>query len=669
MSSSRHNLIPEIQGIRAVAVLAVLVYHVWPQVLPGGYVGVDVFFVISGYLITGSLFREFEATGSIDIAGFYARRIRRLLPAATLVSLTVALCLPIFPRIQWADIGQSLVASALYVQNWSLAVQAVDYLADDAKGPMNHFWSLSVEEQYYIIWPLLLLPILSQARKKFTGARTAFGWLIGLIGIASLTYSIVLTPQDPGVSYFATTTRAWELALGGGLAVFEARLKPSQPMRAGLGVVGLLAVLAACLGYSDATSFPGYAALLPALGAAAMILSRGAPMPWSAASLLNTRLFQYFGDISYSLYLWHWPLIVVYGEMRGADIDYRSGLLLLSTSLALAHLSKIFIEDPFRSKGSSVATGRTLAASAMGIVVVVAVGLGFLTRGSDNSDLIANTQQRGGLAMMDAEYDWRREDLTQVVPRPEKARKDVPSAYAKKCHQEQRRTEVLSCDYGDPNSKIKIVMLGDSHATHWFPAFEKIATTRSVYFRGVAKSACLFSLEPVYNATLKRPYTECAEWSHNVIAWIARERPDVVLISQSPGYPMAAVKGMTEAWTKLIEMNLPVRAVLTTPWMPFEPSKCAEESPNWTVDCVPVRSTVFRPDLTRAAAEALKVPTWDFSDYFCLPQHCPIVAGGVFVYRDRHHMTATFAKSLVEPIENNLAQISGFKLTFAQRNN
>ncbi|MET0527528.1 MAG: acyltransferase, partial [Microvirga sp.] len=145
MIPSRHQLVPEIQGLRAVAVLAVLIYHIWPKILPGGYVGVDVFFVISGYLITGSLFKEFESTGRIDIPAFYARRIRRLLPAATLVSLAVALSIPFFRQAQWSDIAGSLVASALYVQNWFLAAQAVDYLADDAKGPMNHFWSLSVE--------------------------------------------------------------------------------------------------------------------------------------------------------------------------------------------------------------------------------------------------------------------------------------------------------------------------------------------------------------------------------------------------------------------------------------------------------------------------------------------------------------------------------------------
>lgn len=665
MHLSRHQLVPEIQGLRAVAVLAVLIYHIWPTVVPGGYVGVDVFFVISGYLITGSLFKEFEATGRISVAGFYARRIRRLLPAATLVSLAVVLTLPLFPRVQWADIATSVVASSLYVQNWFLADQAVDYLADDAKGPMNHFWSLSVEEQYYILWPLVLLPILALARKTVVSPRAAFGWVVVLIGLCSLAHSILLTPANPGVAYFATTTRAWELALGGALAVFQVQRRIASPMRAALGFTGFIAIGVASLGYNDETSFPGYAALLPTLGAAAIILSSGGQAIWSAARILNSRLFQYLGDISYSLYLWHWPLIVLYGQVTGRSIGPRSGAVLLLASLALAHFSKVLVEDPFRRSGLTL--GRTMVAGAASLAFTVALGLGFLVHVSDTSNPVTATELlHGAPAMENPQYDWRAESLAHVVPQPENARKDVPLAFAKRCHQRHSGTEVLSCDFGDPQSRVKIVMIGDSHATHLFPTFEEIASRRSVYFRGLAKSACLFSLEPVHSEVFKRPYTECVEWSHHVIDWLARERPDVVLISQSPAYPMTSVEGMVAAWKKLTEMDLSIRAILSTPWMPYEPSKCIESSEDWQAHCVPARSTVFKPDPTLAAAERLKVPTFDFSGYFCGAEQCPIIIGGVFLYRDRHHMTATFARTLAGPMEKKLAQTSRFKFIFAQ---
>jgi peptidoglycan/LPS O-acetylase OafA/YrhL len=660
MLHSRHYLVPEIQGLRAVAVLAVLIYHLWPKILPGGYVGVDVFFVISGYLITGSLFKEFEGTGRISIAGFYARRVRRLLPAATLVCLAVAASIPFFPRAQWTDIANSLVASTLYGQNWFLAAQAVDYLADDTKGPMNHFWSLSVEGQYYIVWPLILLPILHLARCTRLSPRAAFGWFVGLIGLSSLAYSVWLTPLDPGVAYFATTTRAWELALGGALAVFPVAQRLAEPFRAALGQVGLAAIALACTVYSDQTSFPGYAAVLPTLGAAAVILTSGTRLPWAAGGVLKARAFQYLGDISYSLYLWHWPLIVLYGTVAARNIGPRSGLVLALAALALAHLSKVCVEDPFRS--ARFPTRRTLMAGLACIALTVVSGLSYVAWTSDDAGaVVAGGLPRGAVAMHDPKYDWRQEDVARVVPQPAVARKDVPSAYARKCHQNQSRSEVLSCDFGDPNSRLKIVMLGDSHATHWFPTFEEIARRQPIYFRGVAKSACLFSLEPVYNGALKRSYTECAEWSQNVIEWLAREKPDVVLISQSPGYPTAALEGMSAAWERLLAMKLNVQAVVSTPWMPFEPSKCFMASTSWVTDCVPERATVFKLDLTQAAAQRLKIPTLDFLDRFCRLTHCPTVIGGVFVYRDRHHMTATFARTLAEEMENKLLLVSRLK--------
>jgi hypothetical protein len=198
-------------------------------------------------------------------------------------------------------------------------------------------------------------------------------------------------------------------------------------------------------------------------------------------------------------------------------------------------------------------------------------------------------------------------------------------------------------------------MLGDSHATHWFPAFAELARGRSIHFRGIAKSACLFSMEAVYHRGLKRPYTECAEWSRNVIDWLDRERPDVVLISQSPAYPADAAEGLTAALARLVEMGLDVRVIRSTPWLSFEPGKCLANSENWLAECTPSRSLVFRPDLAVLAAEKLKIKTLDFSDVFCDATQCPVIIGGVLVYRDSHHMTATFSKSLSEVVKKNLA--------------
>ncbi|MBB4040246.1 peptidoglycan/LPS O-acetylase OafA/YrhL [Microvirga flocculans] len=653
MHHPRHHIIEEVQGLRAIAVLSVLIYHIWPSALPGGYVGVDVFFVISGFLITGSLVKEFEAKGRIGILGFYARRIRRLLPAATVVSIAVALSIPLFPKGQWPDIVNGIVASAAYVQNWFLAAQAVDYLAGDTKGPMNHFWSLSVEEQYYIIWPLILFPILAVARKAGFDSRKAFGWIIAVVGSGSLAYSVFLTPRDPGIAYFATTTRAWELALGGALAVSFVKDALSSSLRAVLGLAGILGIAVASFAYDESTQFPGYAALLPTLAAAAVIASSGAQTPWSGSVLLKSRLFQYLGDISYSLYLWHWPLIVIYGEVTGRTPGLSDGALILLASCGLAHLSTVFVEDRFRA--GSLPIGKTLAAGAGCIAATLVLGLSYLAWSDLDQGPVALQGRPGAMAMVDPRYDWRKEDILNVIPRPETAREDVPLIYKTKCHQEQRKSEVLTCVYGNPAARMKIVMIGDSHAGHLYPAFEELARNGAVYFRGVSKSACLFSLEAFYHPPFKRLYTECLDWSKNVIAWLERERPDLVLISQSPAYPETTLKGMAEAWSRLIAMGLDVRPVRSTPWLGFDADKCIATSKDWSVDCAPKRAVAFREDPVVKVSNALELRPLDLTKYLCDAERCPTVIGGVFVYRDRHHLTATFARSLSEAFRTELS--------------
>ena len=291
---------PEIQGVRAIAVIAVLIFHLWPSVLPGGYVGVDVFFVVSGFLITGLLLRQVERTGKIQVLDFYAKRIKRLLPAATLVLVAVGTCVSLLPILRWADTANEIAASALYFENWWLAAKAVDYLAADAApSPLQHFWSLSVEEQYYIAWPLIFLLLSPFGLLRRLGPRRAFGFAVIVVGLVSLIYSIYITPKNPGLAYFATTTRAWELALGGLLAVFTGWERIPERIRQVIGVLGLLMIIVAVATFGSETVFPGYAAALPTIGAAFLIVSGESKSVWSVFSILKSKPFQYVGDLSY----------------------------------------------------------------------------------------------------------------------------------------------------------------------------------------------------------------------------------------------------------------------------------------------------------------------------------------------------------------------------------
>ena len=287
---------PEIQALRALAVGLVVVYHLWPDAVPGGFIGVDVFFVISGFLITALLLREIERTGAVSLSAFWARRARRILPAALVTvfacGLVMAAVVPMSLWPQWLD---EMRASTLYVQNWQLASDAVDYfaIAEHTPSPVQHFWSLSVEEQFYLLWPVVLLAT-ARNRRALVGG-------MAVLTVLSLAYSLFATATNPAAAYFVTPARAWEFGAGGLLAAAGAASRPSRL----LCFAGLTAIVAGAFAFSVATPFPGWAALVPVLGAMAVIRAG------AASRALAVRPLQFLGDISYSLYLWHWPLIVL----------------------------------------------------------------------------------------------------------------------------------------------------------------------------------------------------------------------------------------------------------------------------------------------------------------------------------------------------------------------
>ena len=305
---------PEIQALRAAAVLLVVICHLWPAALPGGYVGVDVFFAISGFLITSLLLREIDRTGRLSLSAFWARRARRILPAALATVLFCAVATAIFVPINlWPQFFAELRASTAYVQNWQLASTAVDYFAaSDLPSPVQHFWSLSVEEQCYLVWPVLLVIAVAVSRSR--PARLRRRMLVIAIAaptLLSLAFSLSQTRSNPQAAYFVTPTRVWEFGAGALLALLPPVDRAPALFHSVLSWVGLGAIAVAAIAYSSTTAFPGHAALLPVLGALA-VMQAGVPTHrWAPSAAMQLRPVQYLGDISYSVYLWHWPLIVL----------------------------------------------------------------------------------------------------------------------------------------------------------------------------------------------------------------------------------------------------------------------------------------------------------------------------------------------------------------------
>ena len=352
--AQRSSVRPEIQALRAVAIGCVLLYHFWPAALPAGFIGVDVFFVVSGFLITGLLLRDADRHDRVRLKDFYVRRIRRILPAAMVVLTSCAVATILFvPRTEWRPFLQQTLSSALYVENWHLARDSqIPALADLESTPVQHFWSLSVEEQFYLVWPLLIILALWIAARSGRRRTEVLAAVLVVTTVASFVYGSILTLQDHNLAYFSTLARGWEFGVGGLLAMLP-RIEGDRLLRtrAGAQWLGLGAIILAGLAFTDEDRFPGTIALLPVLGTVAIIwagMPRGA---FSLAPIVGWRPVQWFGDISYSLYLWHWPIIMFTPYITGQPSPPGVMVLLLLLSIGVADASKRWIEDPFRRAG------------------------------------------------------------------------------------------------------------------------------------------------------------------------------------------------------------------------------------------------------------------------------------------------------------------------------
>ena len=708
---------PDVQGLRAVAVGVVLLYHANFPFLTGGFIGVDVFFVISGYLITGLLLREAITAGRINLADFYARRARRILPAATIVLVvTLALTALFLPQIRWEQIGIEAAGAAVYVVNWILA-KNTDYLnADVAASPIQHFWTLSVEEQFYIVWPLLLIAVLWLATRTRKNASAPLsqtrvlgfaGAGIALILIPSLIWSIYYTDANAAPAYFITTTRLWELAIGAALAVFATQLA-RIPDWFGylLGWAGLAGILAASFLYtSTSPAFPGSAALLPTLASAAVIAGGlNGRASKGVGRLLGLRPMRWIGDISYSLYLWHWPLVVVATYLLGGELRFRWGLVVVVFSILPAWLSYRFIENPFRDwKRLKVSAARSLSAGAglVAITLVCATAVVFVPRVTAPPAVAENVAELGAEALMDqagkpphavelpgkfftaeaaggpiseqliASFNGLGKPVDSVAdgftPSALDARSDNPPLYSEGCQLSEDEAKPKPCVFGDTSSSTTVMLVGDSHAAAWMPALDIVAKKHQWRLVTNTKSGCSFA--DVTQTRFGGAFPTCDQWNQSVLEQVIAEKPlFVVTVNagrrgvwqngtalQGDQKVQAFGAGLRSHWAALNKAGIPVRVIKDTPEIPFDLPECVSANPTQLTKCATPRDTAInkRPHPELDAVKKLPdTELIDMNDWICPDaSSCPAVVGNVLVWRDTDHITATYSRTLAEPLE------------------
>lgn len=684
---------PEIQTLRAVAVLAVLAYHVFPDRIHGGFVGVDVFFAISGYLILGHLLRGLERQGTIRLADFWARRARRLLPASLLVLLvtgvTTVICVP---QVLWRQWFEEIAASAGYVQNWLLASNAVDYLAsDNAPSPAQHYWSLSVEEQLYLIWPVVFLLIVLLIRRIATPRtiRIVIGIILAAATLASFIYSVHEVAVNPAAAYFVTPTRAWEFGAGGLLAYFSSTpLNSLAHVRTAASWVGLLLIAFAILRFSATTPFPGAAALVPVIGTLFVIWGGLPDTPWSPRTVLSLRPIVGIGDISYSLYLWHWPLIVLLPFVLGQPLTTVTRLVLIVAAFVLAVLTKRFIEDPVRFSGLAVRPAWMSLTVCLSASLVILLGAstvyGVAQHSSDEAQatiekaIHSSATCVGAAAIIASNHCARPFAVTQLTDTTF-AQADIGKGVrvVDSCKQTLTGNRVITCAIGDTtNPDQTIALVGDSHMGQWIEALDAYGRTRHIEFITYIKTLCAgtgasgIASGPAAQAS---SITSCTTWGRRVLAAV-RSNPKISVViftnyteiylggSSTNDHRSLKSTDFVSAWIPLIEAGKSIVALRDTPNTDLvNAPQCIALHLKQYDPCTVSRDKSQLPDLRDPLLQAAKavagVRTIDPTDDFCGATTCHTVIGGLVVYFDDSHMTATFSRTLAPIIGQALARV------------
>ena len=622
----------DLQGLRALAVLAVVIYHAYPSVLSGGFVGVDVFFVLSGFLIYRKLLREIDTTGRINLLKFVGGRGRRLVPNASLViAVTLVASAVLLPKYRLLDIAADARSAALFYSNFHFAGQAVDYFRMNAPpSPFLHFWSLSIEEQFYLLVPLLMAAFAIQLGGRSIRNATA---VLAVASALSFAFMLMAMQDSQPAAFFQTQNRIWQLGIGCIVGWgFEFRTKLNPAVRTILAMVAMVAIGSAAFVYSDDLAYPGMRALVPTIGAAVLLIGLDAKPANALSRLLSTPLMTWIGDRSYSIYLWHWPILVI-GQ---SAIGVPGSLALTMIASALAYR---FVEEPIHRR-----------------------------RQWNFGGAWKNAVAPFSLSCLVAAFSL----VVLILPRPEHipgrddailaASNDFGQNYDDGCHLALEITNPPPCEYGDLDGKRQVVLFGDSHAAQWFEPIDAAAREAGWRFRTMTKRSCPSADVVIWSVPDKATYEECLEWRANAMEELLRSPPDLVVIANSSRYHgwlqgsdghILAGGAASEAWIEALERTA---RLLTSAGSRVVLIRDNPEVFETYRDCLTTSDYCARPrmdaiaglsDDYRVAHEIGDgVQVLDFTDRLCSPDDCGAMIDDEIVYQDRHHLTANFTTKL-----------------------
>ena len=696
---------PDIEGLRAIAVVAVVLFHAEVPGVGGGFIGVDVFFVISGFLITGLLWREANSTGTVRLRGFYGARARRLLPASALVGVVTAIgAAVLLPPLQARTAFGDGIASALYVSNYRFLLQGVDYSAPYLPpSPFLHYWSLAVEEQFYLVWPALILGTAwlirrvrrarQEPRTQATASVRPYLVILAVVAAVSLALSLVASHWAPFVAFFSLPTRAWQLAVGGLIALTAGQWgRLSSRAAAIIGCAGLGVILVACNQLSASTLYPGTAALLPTLGAALIIGAGCAAPAQGCGRFLALPPMRAIGRISYSWYLWHWPVLIFAPLIFGHALGLAGRLTAALLSAVLAVMTLRFIENPLRfAPAVRDSAWRSLGLGAVATVVAAGVGVALLVvvptpvgRGTPatplNFSALPPPLARADTAAYDDAVKHGFAEVQAAVaasaglqavpsnlqPPLADAAAELNDMYSSGCMLSGWQVAPPDCVSGDAASTTTVAVVGDSNAAMWNQGFRRIAEQRGWRLEMVVKAGCPLLDLPITSPQLHREYTECEQWRGQVIERFRTERPRLVVVNMwrqyGPGsgyapdftsYSPSWIESLTRLVRQLRDTGAQVLVLGPIPDPQSVPPICLSGHLDDASACSPSRSAAVNESGIKAESAATAAAGGqyaDLTDLFCTGERCPVIVGNTLVYLDKNHLTIEYVRSLAPVI-------------------
>lgn len=694
---------PDIEGLRALTLVAILLFHAEAPGAAGGFVGPDIFFIISGFVITGALWNQVSSTGTIGLRSFYGSRARRLLPVSALVGIvTVIASVYLLPATQAASVVGDGIASALYVCNYWFIGQNVDYFSTHLPpSPFQHYWTLAVEEQFYLVWPLIIIVtalLVGLARRWRSGTRDLpatpskrpYIVVFAVITIASFALSLLMTYLVPAAAYFSLPTRAWDLSVGGLAALTLDQWRRIPPRAATIaGWVGFGLIVFACVHFTPGMPYPGTAALVPMIGTV-LILGAGVNAPTAGCGrILAWSPMRATGRLSYSWYLWHWPILVLAPILLGFKFGLFANLMAIAVAGGLAILTLRFVENPLRyaaplrrSPMKSLAVGGVATALAAGVAFALMPGIpnvagrgapGVAMTVAAGPTATGSTAEAYNIAIqrvfaqvqaaVSASADLKAVPSNLTPPLANVAVIEQKTMMFDGCMRTDKESGHPECAMGDTTSPTTVALIGDSHAAMWTPAFREVATERNWRLEMMAKEGCPMLDVPIakYLNSIVESFRHCEQWRGEILARLRAEHPQLVVVSMSrqeiAGTWQAGFTPYNEAWidslTRLViqlrETGAKVLVLGPIPDPRAPVPDCLTRHLDDASACSPPRSAAVN-DAGMARESAATAGSGgqyaDLTDLFCTPDRCPVIVGNTLVYFDWNHMTFEYSRQL-----------------------